>query len=127
MRFLHTADLHLGKLMNDLPLLSDQEAILQQIAQIACDEKADAVLIAGDVYQRTAPQAEAMALFDSFVSHLVQAGKKVFVISGNHDSAPRISYFSALVKNAGGGKIHFSPSPAGFPPAEAESSPEGFF
>lgn len=101
MRFLHTADLHLGKLMNDLPLLSEQEAILQQIAQIACDEKADAVLIAGDVYQRTAPQAEAMALFDSFISRLVQAGKKVFVISGNHDSAPRISYFSALVKSVG--------------------------
>ena len=55
MRFLHTADLHLGKLMNDLPLLSDQEAILQQIAQIACDEKADAVLIAGDVYQLCFP------------------------------------------------------------------------
>lgn len=101
MRFLHTADLHLGKQMNDLLLLADQEAILQQISQIAEQEQVDAVLIAGDVYQRSSPQAEAMALFDHFVSTLAEAGRKVFVISGNHDSALRISYFSSLVKNAG--------------------------
>ena len=101
MRFLHIADLHLGKQMNDLLLLDDQEAVLDQIVQIAGEEKVDAVLIAGDVYQRTSPQAEAMALFDRFVSRLVEDGRKVFVISGNHDSALRISYFSSLVKNAG--------------------------
>jgi len=100
-RFLHIADLHLGKQMNDLSLLKDQEYILQQVVQIAAEEKADAVLIAGDVYQRSSPQAEAMALFDSFVSRLVEQDMKVFVISGNHDSALRISYFSSLVKNAG--------------------------
>lgn len=101
MRFLHIADLHLGKQLNDVSLLEDQEAVLRQITEIAEAEKADAVLIAGDVYQRTAPQAEAMALFDWFVSRLVQAGRKVFVISGNHDSAVRLSYFSSLVRNAG--------------------------
>ena len=101
MRFLHIADLHLGKQMNDLLLLDDQEAVLDQVVHIANEEKADAVLIAGDVYQRSTPQAEAMALFDRFVSRLVEAGKKVFVISGNHDSALRISYFASLVKNAG--------------------------
>ena len=101
MRFLHIADLHLGKQMNDLLLLDDQEAVLDQIIHIANDEKVDAVLIAGDVYQRTTPQAEAMALFDRFVSRLVDDGRKIFVISGNHDSALRISYFSSLVKNAG--------------------------
>lgn len=101
MRFLHIADLHLGKQMNDLLLLDDQEAVLDQIVQIADAEKVDAVLIAGDVYQRTSPQAEAMALFDRFVSRLVDDGRKVFVISGNHDSALRISYFASLVKNAG--------------------------
>lgn len=101
MRFLHIADLHLGKQMNDLLLLDDQAAILDQIVQIAVEEKVDAILIAGDVYQRTSPQAEAMALFDHFVSQLVERGKKVFVISGNHDSSLRISYFSSLVKNAG--------------------------
>ena len=75
MRFLHIADLHLGKQMNDLLLLDDQEAVLDQIIHIANDEKVDAVLIAGDVYQRTTPQAEAMALFDRFVSRLVDDGR----------------------------------------------------
>ena len=101
MRFLHIADLHLGKQMNDLSLLADQEAVLDQVIQIADAEKVDAVLIAGDVYQRRSPQAEAMALFDRFVSRLAEAGKKIFVISGNHDSALRISYFASLVKEAG--------------------------
>ena len=101
MRFLHIADLHLGKQMNDLTLLKDQEYALQQVVHIADEEKVDAVLIAGDVYQRSSPQAEAMALFDSFVSQLAERNMKVFVISGNHDSALRISYFSSLVKNSG--------------------------
>ena len=101
MRFLHVADLHLGKQMNDLSLLQDQEYVLQQVVHIAAEKKVDAVLIAGDVYQRSSPQAEAMALFDSFVSKLAEMQLKVFVISGNHDSALRISYFSSLVKNAG--------------------------
>ena len=101
MRFLHIADLHLGKQMNDLTLLKDQEYVLHQVVHIAEEEKVDAVLIAGDVYQRSSPQAEAMALFDSFVSQLAERDVKVFVISGNHDSALRISYFSSLVKNSG--------------------------
>lgn len=101
MRFLHIADLHLGKQMNDLSLLEDQEAVLQQVLHIASEYRVDAVLIAGDVYQRASPQAEAMALFDGFVSQLAEAGKKVFVISGNHDSALRLSYFASLVKSSG--------------------------
>ena len=101
MKLLHIADLHLGKQMNDIILLEDQEAVLDQVLQIASDEKVDAVLIAGDVYQRTSPQAEATALFDRFVSQLVDNGSKVFVISGNHDSALRLSYFASLVKDAG--------------------------
>lgn len=99
MKFLHLSDLHLGKQMNDVSLLEDQEAMLMyQIVPIAQKEHVDAVLIAGDIYQRSTPQAEAVALFDRFVSELATMGKKVFVISGNHDSAQRISYFSALVK-----------------------------
>lgn len=101
MRFLHIADLHLGKQMNDVTLLPDQEYILGQIVSIAESERVDAVLIAGDVYQRSSPQAEAMALFDRFVSQLVQQGRQVFIISGNHDSAQRISYFSSLIKASG--------------------------
>ena len=105
MKFIHTADLHLGKQMNDLSLLEDQAHILDQIVAIADAEQVDAVLIAGDVYQRSSPQAEAMALFDRFVSRLAEAGRKVFIISGNHDSALRISYFSQLVRGAG---VHVS-------------------
>ncbi|MBR0367617.1 MAG: exonuclease SbcCD subunit D [Clostridia bacterium] len=101
MRFLHIADLHLGRQMNDLSLLADQAHILRQIEGIAAAEHVDAVLIAGDVYQRSSPQAEAMALFDAFVSALVKMGKRVFVISGNHDSALRISYFSTLIRSSG--------------------------
>lgn len=101
MKFIHIADLHLGKMMNDLSLLAEQEAVLQQVVEISAQENVDAVLIAGDVYQRSTPQAEAMALFDRFVSQLADAGRKVFIISGNHDSAQRISYFSSLVKDAG--------------------------
>lgn len=101
MKFLHTADLHLGKQMNDLSLMEDQAAMLDQIVQVAVDEDVQAVLIAGDVYQRSTPQAEAMAMFDRFVSRLAEAGKMVMIISGNHDSAQRISYFSSLVRDAG--------------------------
>ena len=101
MRFMHLADLHLGKQMCDLSLLPDQAYMLGQICDIAEREKVDAVLIAGDVYQRAAPQAEAMALFDSFVSRLSGMGLPVFIISGNHDSAPRISYFSSLLRASG--------------------------
>ena len=101
MRFLHIADLHLGRQMNDLSLLPDQADILDQIVSIAEAERVDAVLVAGDVYQRSSPQAEAMALFDAFVSRLAALGKRVFVISGNHDSALRISYFASLIRPSG--------------------------
>ena len=102
MKFLHLSDLHLGKQMNDVSLLADQEAVLLgQVVPIARRENVDAVLIAGDVYQRATPQAEAVALFDRFVSELAAMGRRVFIISGNHDSAQRISYFSALVRSAG--------------------------
>lgn len=101
MKFIHTADLHLGKQLGDLSMLEDQAFILDQIIHIAHEERADAVLIAGDVYQRATPQAEAMALFDSFVSRLAEAGRRVFIISGNHDSALRIAYFASLVRGAG--------------------------
>ena len=101
MRFLHTADLHLGKQMNDVTLLPDQEYILSQIISIAENERVDAVLIAGDVYQRSSPQSEAMALFDRFVCQLAARDRQVFIISGNHDSAQRLSYFSSLIKSSG--------------------------
>ena len=91
MKLLHIADLHLGKRMNDIDLLEDQIHVLRQIREIAVSEKTEAVLIAGDVYQKASPQSEAMTAFNDFVSALAESGIKVFAISGNHDSDRRIS------------------------------------
>ena len=101
MKFLHLADLHLGKRLNDFSFLEDQVRLLCQVEEIARSERADAVLIAGDVYQKASPQSEATAAFDQFITRLKEMGLAVFVISGNHDSAQRISYFSSLLKNSG--------------------------
>ena len=101
MRFLHIADLHIGKQLNDVSFLEDQRYILEQIIRLAETERVDAVLIAGDVYQKSSPPAEAMTLFNDFLTRLVGIGLKVFVISGNHDSDQRIAYFSALIRGAG--------------------------
>lgn len=101
MKFLHIADLHLGKTLNDVSFLEDQVNVLEQILSIAADEKADAVLIAGDVYQKASPTGEAMAVFDQFITRLSAMNVKVFMISGNHDSSQRISYFSSLVREKG--------------------------
>ena len=106
MRFLHTADLHLGKVLNNISLLEDQAFALDQICAYAQSENVDGVLISGDVYQKSAPQAEAMTLFDSFVTRLSRMGKKVFIISGNHDSDRRISYFSSLLESS---NVYVSP------------------
>ena len=101
MRFLHTADIHLGKRLNDISLLEDQKYILGQIADISREKKVDAVLISGDVYQRAAPDSSAMEVFNVFLSDLAREGIKIFVISGNHDSDRRISYFSSLIRPSG--------------------------
>ena len=101
MRFLHTADIHLGKRLNDISLLEDQKYILDQIVGISREKKVDAVLISGDVYQRAAPDSGAMEVFNGFLSALAAEGKKVFIISGNHDSDKRISYYSSLIRPSG--------------------------
>lgn len=101
MKFLHTADLHIGKQFRNLSLTEDQSFILDQIAEIAQRERVDGVLIAGDVYQRSSPQAEAMTMFSDFINRLCDNGIRVFLISGNHDSEQRIAYFSKLIRRAG--------------------------
>jgi len=101
MKFMHTGDLHLGKQLNDVSFIEDQRAILAQMLDIAKSESVDAVLISGDVYQKSSPPAEAMALFDQFLTGLTGMGLKVFIISGNHDSSQRISYFSSLIRSSG--------------------------
>ena len=105
MRFLHIADLHLGKRMNDVSLIEDQKYILDQISDIAEKENVDALLIAGDIYQNTSPSAEAMNLFNDFVSLITEKNIVIYAISGNHDSDSRIAYFSKLLHMSG---VYFS-------------------
>lgn len=101
MKCLHLSDLHLGKRLIEVSLLEDQRYILDQIVAIAEDEKPRAVLIAGDVYDRSNPPAEAMTLFGQFVRRLTELGCKVLVISGNHDSPERVAYLGELVRENG--------------------------
>lgn len=106
MKLIHLSDLHIGKRVSEVSMLEDQEYILTRILQIIDDEKADAVLIAGDVYDKSVPSAEAVTLFDDFLFHLSGRNLPVFIISGNHDSAERLSFGSRLMEGAG---IHISP------------------
>ena len=101
MRFLHLADLHLGKILHKQNLLEDQKYILSQILQIAAERQVDAVLIAGDVYQRNTPSAEAMTVFSDFITELAGRHLPCFLISGNHDSAERMAYLSPLAQLSG--------------------------
>ena len=87
MRFIHLSDLHLGKRVNDFSMIDDQRYILERILEIIDEEKPQAVLIAGDVYDKPLPPAEAVRLFDDFISRLSGTDSEVFIISGNHDSA----------------------------------------
>jgi exonuclease SbcD len=106
MKLIHLSDLHLGKRVNEYSMLEDQDYILRRILQIVDEEKPDAVIIAGDVYDKTIPPAEAVALFDFFLVQLAKRKLETFVISGNHDSAERIAFGSRLMDTSG---IHLSP------------------
>ncbi len=99
MKLLHLADLHLGKSLGDFDLIGDQRYILEQIIALTRLEAVDAVMIAGDVYDRTVPSEAATRLLDFFLSTLFAEGVKVFLISGNHDSDDRLQYGSSLFKS----------------------------
>lgn len=86
MKLIHLSDLHIGKRVNEFPMLEDQKYILNEILSIIGQEKPEAVLIAGDVYDKPVPPAEAVQVFDAFLTSLADRGVPVFVISGNHDS-----------------------------------------
>ncbi|MEE1127508.1 MAG: exonuclease subunit SbcD, partial [Acutalibacteraceae bacterium] len=101
MKFLHLSDLHIGIRVNEMSMLADQEHILAQIIDIAAVEKPDAVIIAGDIYDKTVPPAEGVALFDRFLTCLVEKGLPVFIISGNHDCAERVAFGNHLMHLAG--------------------------
>ncbi|MBE5883698.1 MAG: exonuclease SbcCD subunit D [Lachnospiraceae bacterium] len=101
MKFLHTADLHIGKKIFELSLIEDQKYILSQIYDIARREAVDAVIIAGDVYDRAVPSTEAVELLDEFLTRLQEAHIPVIMISGNHDSPERVSFADAILEKQG--------------------------
>lgn len=101
MKFLHLADLHIGKRVCEHNMLEDQEYILGKVLEVVEAEKPDAVLIAGDVYDKSVPSAEAVSVLDDFLVSLSATGTKVFVISGNHDSAERIAFGGRLMQSRG--------------------------
>ena len=106
MKFLHLADLHLGKRVNGFSMLEDQAHILRQILAILDDEQPDGVLIAGDVYDKPVPSVEAVGLLDGFLTELRARGVPVLLISGNHDSPERLAFGGRVMDSCG---IHISP------------------
>ena len=106
MKLIHLSDLHIGKRVNEVSMVEDQEYILRQILRIVDEEQADALLIAGDVYDKSVPSAEAVTLFDDFLCRLAQRKLPVLIISGNHDSPERLAFAGRLLQQCG---IHISP------------------
>ena len=106
MRILHLADLHIGKRVNGFSMLEDQKYILNQILGIVKERQTEVVLIAGDVYDKAIPSAEAVEAFDDFLTKLVEAKQKVLLISGNHDSEERLAFASQVMKKSG---VYFAP------------------
>ena len=106
MKLIHLSDLHLGKRVNEFSMIDDQRHVLDQILRVIDAERPDAVLIAGDVYDKPVPTAEAVALLDWFLVELSGRQLQVFVISGNHDSAERMAFGGRLMEQSG---VHLAP------------------
>lgn len=106
MKVMHLSDLHLGKRVNEFSMLEDQAYILKEIINIIDEQQPQVVIIAGDVYDKPVPSAEAVELFDDFLVRLSRRDLKVLVISGNHDSAERIAFGGRLMDRSG---IYMSP------------------
>ena len=101
MKFLHLADLHIGKRVNEFSMLEDQRHIFGQILNVARAEKPDAVLIAGDIYDKTVPPGEAVEVLDDFLTSFAGQKIPVFLIAGNHDSPERLGFASRLLEKSG--------------------------
>lgn len=101
MKVLHVSDLHIGKRVNGMSMLDDQRYILRQILDIAEKRQVSVLLIAGDVYDKASPSAEAVTVFDAFLTDAVAADLRVLAIPGNHDSAERIAYAQGLLEKQG--------------------------
>lgn len=98
MRFLHTSDWHLGRIFHGLHMTDDQSIVLDELIAIANECNVDAVLIAGDIYDRAVPPTQAVSLLDTVLRRLVQeSGKNVIMIAGNHDNADRLGFGQSLL------------------------------
>ena len=106
MRFLHLSDLHLGKRVCEFSMLDDQRYILEQVLSLLDARPVDGVLLAGDLYDKPVPPAEAVRLLDWFLTELAARGLPVFAVSGNHDSADRIAFGAQLLA---GSRVYVSP------------------
>src|SRR4051794_39984878 len=109
MRLLHTSDWHVGRSFHGRDLLAEQEAVLGAIADVVASERVDVVLVAGDLYDRALPSAEAVGVCGRALRRIREAGAQLVVISGNHDSASRLG-FGAEFLAAGG--LHVRSDPA---------------
>ena len=101
MKFMHLADLHIGKRVNEFSMLEDQKYILKEILDIAAQQKPDAVLLAGDLYDRSVPPGEAVELLDEFLTRLSERNLPVFAVSGNHDSPERLDFGTRIMQRHG--------------------------
>ena len=110
MRLIHLSDFHLGKRVNEFSMLEDQKYIVKQILEIIEAKKVDGVLVAGDIYDKSVPGEEAIGLWNYFLNGLAEKKIPVYAISGNHDSAVRVSSYRELVNLSG---IHLAPAYAG--------------
>ena len=111
MRFLHLSDLHLGKRVCEFSMLDDQRYILEEILSLLDTHPVDAVLLAGDLYDKPVPPAEAVRLLDWFLTELADRKLPVFAISGNHDSAERIAFGAHLLARSTSARCLKGPRP----------------
>src|SRR3712207_5162886 len=101
MRLLHTSDWHLGRSLPGTDLLREQEAVMTQLAAVVAAEEVDVVIVAGDVYDRAVPSADATTVLDRALTRIRAAGAQVVLIPGNHDSARRLAFGAGLFAAAG--------------------------
>ncbi|WP_020670456.1 exonuclease SbcCD subunit D [Amycolatopsis nigrescens] len=101
MRALHTSDWHIGRTFHGADLLAEQEAVLAHLADLVVDEAIDVVFVAGDVYDRAVPSAEAVRVATSALGRLREAGAELVLTAGNHDSAPRLGAFGRFAAAGG--------------------------
>lgn len=106
MKLFHLSDLHIGKRVNEFSMIEDQKYILKRILDLAEEEKPDGIILAGDIYDKQIPSAEAVQVFDEFITRLARRAIPVFIISGNHDSAERLAFGGRLLNSRG---IYLSP------------------